>query len=62
MLNVLNGGRHADNNVDFQEFQGSQCAIWGVEDPQHLSGLPTRPSDRQREVGSRSALGLFFST
>jgi enolase len=20
MLNVLNGGRHADNNVDFQEF------------------------------------------
>lgn len=20
MLNVLNGGKHADNNVDFQEF------------------------------------------
>ena len=37
MMNILNGGKHADNNVDFQEFMimplgaphsGKHCA-WG---------------------------------
>ena len=39
MMNVLNGGRHADNNVDFQEFMivplGAECfqeaLRWGAE-------------------------------
>ncbi len=39
MMNVLNGGAHADNNVDFQEFMVvpvgaasySEALIWGVE-------------------------------
>ncbi len=39
MLNILNGGRHADNNVDFQEFMiqpwnaptFSEALRWGVE-------------------------------
>ena len=43
-------------------FQGSQCAIWDVEGPQHLSGLPTsRPSDRRRQRTSRKARGWFPS-
>jgi enolase len=29
MLNILNGGKHADNNVDFQEFM---IQPWGFED------------------------------
>ncbi len=39
MMNVLNGGAHADNNVDFQEFMimpvgaasFSEALRWGVE-------------------------------
>ncbi len=39
MMNILNGGRHADNNVDFQEFMiqpwnaptFSEALRWGVE-------------------------------
>ena len=39
MLNVINGGAHADNNVDFQEFMVvpvgaasySEALVWGVE-------------------------------
>ena len=39
MLNVINGGAHADNNVDFQEFMMvpigaasySEALVWGVE-------------------------------
>jgi len=26
MMNILNGGKHADNNVDFQEFMVKRCA------------------------------------
>ena len=44
MFNVLNGGRHADNNVDLQEFMVmpvgassySEAFRWGVECYQHL--------------------------
>ena len=28
MMNILNGGKHADNNVDFQEFM---IQPWGFE-------------------------------
>ena len=44
MLNVLNGGEHADNNIDFQEFMimpvgaasFSEGLRWGVETYHHL--------------------------
>jgi len=47
MLNVLNGGVHADNNVDFQEFMimpvgaasFSEALRWGVETYHALKGL-----------------------
>ncbi|MCB1215086.1 MAG: phosphopyruvate hydratase, partial [Deltaproteobacteria bacterium] len=44
MMNILNGGQHADNNVDFQEFMimpvgaasFSQALQWGSEVLHHL--------------------------
>jgi enolase len=47
MMNVLNGGAHADNNVDFQEFMVmpvgaasfSEALRWGVETYHALKGL-----------------------
>ena len=47
MLNVLNGGAHADNNVDFQEFMimpvGAasfrEALRWGVETYHVLKGV-----------------------
>src|SRR3546814_2583850 len=47
MMNVLNGGAHADNNVDFQEFMimpvgAASCSEgrrWGVETYHALKGL-----------------------
>ncbi len=47
MMNVLNGGAHADNNVDFQEFMimpvgaasFSEGLRWGVETYHSLKGL-----------------------
>ena len=47
MMNVLNGGAHADNNVDFQEFMVmpvgaasfSEALRWGVETYHALRGL-----------------------
>jgi enolase len=47
MLNVLNGGAHADNNIDFQEFMVmpvgassfSEALRWGVETYHTLKGL-----------------------
>src|SRR3546814_4967911 len=47
MMNVLNGGAHADNNVDFQEFMimpvgaasFSEGLRWGVETYHALKGL-----------------------
>jgi enolase len=47
MMNVLNGGAHADNNVDFQEFMimpvgaasFSEAVRWGVETYHSLKGL-----------------------
>jgi enolase len=47
MMNVLNGGAHADNNVDFQEFMVmpvgaasfSEGLRWGVETYHALKGL-----------------------
>jgi enolase len=47
MLNVLNGGVHADNNIDFQEFMVmpigassfSEALRWGVETYHTLKGL-----------------------
>src|SRR3546814_10253135 len=47
MMNVLNGGAHADNNVDFQEFMimpvgaasFSEGLRWGVETYHALRGL-----------------------
>src|SRR2546422_5834943 len=39
--------------------RGSQCAIWGVENPQHLSGLPTtRPSDRRQSEQEPQGAGI----
>ena len=35
MMNILNGGAHADNNVDIQEF---------MESPDHFLGDPARPA------------------
>lgn len=29
MMNILNGGEHADNNVDIQEFHGNACGSKG---------------------------------
>jgi enolase len=47
MMNILNGGRHADNNVDFQEFMAmpvgapsfSEALRWGVETYHALKAL-----------------------
>lgn len=47
MLNVLNGGEHADNNIDFQEFMimpvgassFSEALRWGVETYHCLKGV-----------------------
>src|SRR5262249_39834442 len=47
MMNVLNGGRHADTNVDFQEFMivplgapsYGEALRWGAETFQALKGL-----------------------
>jgi enolase 1/2/3 len=47
MMNILNGGAHADNNVDFQEFMvmpvGAECFSealrWGVEVFHTLKGV-----------------------
>ena len=47
MMNVLNGGVHADNNVDFQEFMVvpvgaasfSEALRWGTETYHHLRAL-----------------------
>jgi enolase len=47
MLNVLNGGQHADNNVDFQEFMllpvgavsFTEALRWGAETYHHLRGV-----------------------
>src|SRR5712691_2072416 len=47
MMNILNGGAHADNNVDFQEFMVmpvgaesfSQALRWGVEVFHTLKGV-----------------------
>ena len=47
MMNVLNGGAHADNNVDFQEFMlmpvgaasYSEAVRWGAETYHALKGL-----------------------
>ncbi len=49
MMNVLNGGEHADNNVDFQEFMimpvgaatFSEGLRWGVETYHALKGVLT---------------------
>jgi enolase len=50
MMNILNGGAHADNNVDFQEFMimpvgaqsFSQALRWGVEIFHTLKGVLKR--------------------
>jgi enolase len=47
MMNILNGGAHADNNVDFQEFMvmpvgaesSSEALRWGVEVFHTLKGV-----------------------
>src|SRR6201994_1498232 len=47
MMNIINGGAHADNNVDFQEFMvmpvGAErfgdALRWGVETFHHLKGV-----------------------
>ncbi len=47
MMNVLNGGEHADNNIDFQEFMVmpvgassfSEALRWGVETYHALKGV-----------------------
>src|SRR5262249_35672722 len=47
LMNVLNGGKHADNNVDFQEFMivplgapsFSEALRWGVEVFHALAGV-----------------------
>ncbi|MEO1064609.1 MAG: phosphopyruvate hydratase, partial [Actinomycetota bacterium] len=47
MMNVINGGEHADNNIDFQEFMlmpvgaasFSEGLRWGVETYHHLKAL-----------------------
>ncbi|MGI8755831.1 MAG: phosphopyruvate hydratase [Acidimicrobiales bacterium] len=47
MMNVLNGGAHADNNVDFQEFMVmpvgaasfSEALRWGTETYHHLRAI-----------------------
>ncbi len=52
MFNILNGGRHADNNVDMQEFMAmpigapsfSEALRWGVEIYHHLKELLHRRS------------------
>ena len=58
MMNVLNGGAHADSNVDLQEFMVvplgaasfSECMRWGAETYQALKGL-------LKERGLATALG-----
>lgn len=47
MMNIVNGGAHADNKIDFQEFMVmpigapsfSECLRWGVEIFHHLKSV-----------------------
>ncbi len=58
MMNVLNGGEHADNNVDFQEFMimpvgaasFSEALRWGIETYHALAKVlhESRPEHRHR--------------
>ena len=69
MMNVLNGGVHADNNVDIQEFMvvpvgaasWSEALRWGTETYHALQGGPprARPVDgdrRRRRLRARPAV------
>ena len=59
MMNVLNGGAHADNKVDFQEFMIVPCGaptLLGV--PAHgRRGLPRAQGARCTSAASRTAVG-----
>ena len=59
MMNILNGGAHADNTVDFQEFMvvpvGAPVVLRG---PAHgRRGLPRAQEDAQEARDWRTAVG-----
>jgi len=62
-MNILNGGAHADNNVDFQEFMVmpvgapsfSEALRWGVEVFHTLKGV-LKKRDTTRRSATRAAL------
>ena len=65
MMNILNGGAHADNNVDFQEFmvmpvgaeRFSDALRWGVEVFHTLKGVLKKRAITPRWA-TRAALHL----
>jgi len=59
MLNVLNGGAHADNNVDFQEFM--IMPVGAESFPRRCAGRP-RPSTPSGACSRRRATTLRWAT
>ena len=57
MMNVLNGGEHADNNVDIQEFM--IMPVGAASFPRHCAGAP-RPTTCSRRF-STTAISLLRS-
>ncbi len=45
MMNILNGGKHADNNVDFQEFM---IQPWGFDNFAEALRAAWRSTTRSR--------------
>ena len=53
MMNILNGGKHADNNVDFQEFM---IQPWGFDNFEDGLRMPaSRSITRSRRCSARTA-------
>ena len=53
MLNILNGGKHADNTVDFQEFM---IQPWGFDDFFEALRCGSRSTTRSRRCSSTRAV------
>jgi enolase len=53
MLNILNGGKHADNTVDFQEFM---IQPWGFDNFAEACGRASRSTTRSRRSSTTTHL------
>ena len=63
MMNILNGGKHADNSVDFQEFMVmpigapsfAEALRYGRRDLPRPEGHPARSAATTRPSATRAA-------